>query len=405
MTTHELIGMSDLYRTFECSGSVYMKTKFPAKESSEYAKEGTTFHAAVEATFNDYLFNGFSLDEALKIHQDKCTDDEMRGHVEKACREMKAQLEGVGADKIARIALEEKFMLSDDPRIGGTGDLAYLVRVGTEVVLVLWDLKYGANVGVEVEGNLQLMGYACAANATKGWGPVSRAVVFIYQPRFPHPEGPLRRLKISGEELRDWTKSIIEVGKKVKKELEAGAPTFNPGEHCHWCIADGRCEAQVKAFQKTAEIDFLPTKKEEKPKLPIIGTLSMAQKEVLVLNRKAMENFLSAVEGAVLQEMQDGVEYPNLKLVRGKTNRGWRGTTDEIIKVLTEAGVKDPAVVTPCSFAVVTKDLGKKKAEEIFAEWTVKPEGPVKVVSLSDRRPAINQEALDDFTMEENENS
>lgn len=402
MTTHELIGMSSLKRTFECSGSVYMKTKMPEPESSEYAAEGTAFHAAVEAAFNDYLFNGFSLEEALKIHSDKCTDLDMRGHVEKACREMKAQLEAVGAEKIKRIALEEKFMLSNDLRIGGTADFVYLVKVPDGMALVIWDWKYGEGVGVETEENLQLIGYACAANATKGWGPVNKAVVFIYQPRFEHAEGALRRIKLSAEELKTWTEKILEVGKKVKRELENEAPTFNPGEHCHWCVADGKCAAQLKAVEKAAEIDFLPAKS-EKPKLPTIGTLTPEQKEALIIHRKTFEKFLETVSVQVLKEITEyGAEYPNLKLVRSKTRRAWKGETNQIIEALKAAGMERPQDVSPRPLGAVTKELGKKKAEEIFAEFTVKPEGALQVVSITDKRRAVilGEEALEDFSEE-----
>jgi hypothetical protein len=380
-----------------------MKTKFPEPESSEYAEEGTAFHAAVEAAFNDYLFNGFSLEEALKIHGDKCTDQDMREHVEKACREMKAQLEAVGAEKIKRIALEEKFMLSNHPGIGGTADFIYLVQVPDGIALVIWDWKYGAGVGVETKENLQLIGYACAANATKGWGPVSKAVVFIYQPRFEHPEGPLRRLKLTAEEIKSWTEKILEMGKKVKRELDNEAPTFNPGEHCQWCVADGKCAAQLKGIEKAAEIDFLPAKPEVKPKLPSIGMLTPQQKEALIIHRKTFEKFLETVSVQVLKEVTEyGAEYLNLKLVRSKTRRAWKGETSQIIEALKAAGMERPSDVSPRALGAVTKELGTKKAEEIFAEYTIKPEGALQVVSVTDKRRAVvlGEDALEDFSEE-----
>lgn len=399
MTDHKTISMSSLHRIFKCSGSAFMQTKFPQQEESEKAAEGTVFHDCVESAFGDYLFNGFPLEEALKLQRDKYLSKEMEGHVIDTCNAMKSQLEQIGPQRIKKLGLEEKFLLADD--IGGTCDFAYLVELESELVLVGWDHKYGT-WPVEAPGNLQLIGYACCANATKDWGPFDRAVMHINQPRVDHPEGTLRRMKISGEELKQYTEEMLAVAAKVKLELERGAPTFCPGTHCKFCAGDGNCAAQLKIAEKEAEVEFLPAEPKAKPELPVPELLSLEQKQALVLHAKLIKNFLESVEKAVTDEMNSGsLEYPELKLVRKTTRRRWVSDTAGAIARLEDLGMEEPYERKICTMNKVTKALGKKQAEEIFAEWMEKPEGAIEVAPLSDKRvPIVSQVdiALEEFS-------
>lgn len=401
---HETIGFSTTARWSKCSGSIFMKLKFPIQEESEAMAEGTAYHEGVEHVLKDYIYNGFSLDEAHKIHNDKYLNDEMRELVLQTCQEIRKQIEAIGAKKIEKLGIEEKIMLSEALNCGGILDFCYIVNTGKERVFVAWDHKYGRKL-VEAEGNLQLVAGACAAHSSEKWGSFDRAVLHIYQPRAEHPEGPLRRMKLRREDIEDWSAKLTEMAEKINRELENEAPTFNPGDHCDWCPGNGNCTAQLKAAEAAAGVEFLPVEVEETPQLPDPATLTPEQKETLVLYTKPLESFLKAVNASVLKEMNtNGAEYSKLKLVRGRTRRAWKDV-DKVVEVLEGAGMEKPYEIKPCTLNAVTKALGKKAAEEIFAEHTEKPEGQVQVAPLSDQRAAIEPQtkiAEEEF---KNENS
>lgn len=122
--------------------------------------------------------------------------------------------------------------------------------------LTIADLKYGKNVIVEVENNLQLMCYLIGAIHKFGQRQTYRLV--ILQPRAYHPKGPIREWFVSNAE-------VMEFRLKLEEAIEGN---FNPkskpvvGEYCrHWCKALGRCPA---AAEKSLELfRLLPDEEDE----------------------------------------------------------------------------------------------------------------------------------------------
>lgn len=392
-TKHKPIGGSDYQRTRKCSGSIYMKRILPSPPAGEKAEEGTLFHAVVEKVLSDFLLEDKNIFEAYNLYKGECADEEMQQHVIDDCLAVQRLLLQIGTENIERIALEKEMLFGEYAfgGVGGPADLAVIARSKQgHRVLIIWDHKYGKNaVEVEEDGhaNEQLAFYAACGDRTAEWGPVDRAVVYIYQPRVEHPDGPLRMVKLSREDLDFWAADIEENARKVEAEFESQSPTFCPGEHCRWCRADGQCAGQLKQREEECELEFAPVPVEAAPALPPVLTLTDRQKEALVFRAKELEAFFAQVKAVVLEEMLAGKEYPRLKLVRGKADRVFKDEAEAAAK-LEEMGI-DPWTKKLKGITAITKEIGKKKAEEFAAEYMEKPEGSLQVAPITDRRAAV----------------
>jgi hypothetical protein len=86
-----------------------------------------------------------------------------------------------------------------------------------------------------------------------------------------------------------------------------------------------------------------------------------------------------------------------LKLVRGKSNRKFKGTDEEVIEFLkTDLKLKPhqytkSTLLGPKPIEDILKALkrGGKQKLELFAEKVEKPEGKATIVSEGDKRPAL----------------
>ena len=98
-----------------------------------------------------------------------------------------------------------------------------------------------------------------------------------------------------------------------------------------------------------------------------------------------------------MQQALSGVRYPGFKLVEGRSNRKY---TDEVAvaQVVSNAGY-DPYEKKLLGITAMTKQLGKKKFDELLKGLVVKPQGKPVLAPATDTRPEFNT-AQSDF-MEE----
>lgn len=378
---HSMLALSAAHRWLECPGSIYLSTQVPEQESSKYAAEGSKAHEVAEAVLTDVLINNGNLFQSFYDHMMLCTDIEMQTCVLDYCLEV---TKIILHNKVQRIAVEKKFILDEELDLGGTADVAFTSTspAGKKIGFIV-DFKYGQGVPVEVEDNPQLIGYACALDSTPDWGPVDRAIVYIYQPRCDHPNGPLRALKLEREDIDRWKVKLLTSGKRAMDQFGLQRPEYKAGEHCQFCPAQAVCLTYAEHMRGAAGFDFLP--EVEKPTLPEANMLSEEQIRRLVLNRAEIESFLKRVEEFAMAKALDGSGIVGLKLVHGKgAGRRWAGNVDDIAKALSSRGVSDPYEHKLKGIGAVEAEIGKGKIDDL----TVRPEPPLKIVSVDDPREA-----------------
>jgi hypothetical protein len=103
------------------------------------------------------------------------------------------------------------------------------------------------------------------------------------------------------------------------------------------------------------------------------------------------------IKSYALEQALSGVRYPGFKLVEGRSNRKY---TDEVAvaQVVSNAGY-DPYEKKLLGITAMTKQLGKKKFDELLKGLVVKPQGKPVLAPATDTRPEFNT-AQSDF-MEE----
>ena len=99
------------------------------------------------------------------------------------------------------------------------------------------------------------------------------------------------------------------------------------------------------------------------------------------------------VKDYALKQALSGVHYPGFKLIEGRSNRKY---TDEVTvaQVVSNAGY-DPYEKKLLGITAMTKQLGKKKFDELLSGLIVKPQGKPVLVPQTDKRPELNTAAND----------
>ncbi len=116
--------------------------------------------------------------------------------------------------------------------------------------LVIVDLKFGRGIVVEVGDNAQLLYYGTGAlgkfTKTRRVDNVSMRIV---QPRAAHPDGPVREMQRTPEQLVGWARKVLKPG--IMRALEPDGELI-AGEHCRFCPAVTDCPEAKNALLNTA---------------------------------------------------------------------------------------------------------------------------------------------------------
>ena len=94
-----------------------------------------------------------------------------------------------------------------------------------------------------------------------------------------------------------------------------------------------------------------------------------------------------------LQQALSGVQYPGFKVVEGRSSRKY---TDEaaVASIVAHAGY-DPYEKKLLGITAMTKQLGKKRFEELLSGLVIKPQGKPVLVPSADKRPEFHTAAND----------
>lgn len=399
MTQHAKLSPSSADRWMVCPGSVVLSEGMPSK-SSKFADEGTLAHALGEACLLDDLpavaFVGTLFDyEDHGARKAEVIDVTMANHVQTYVDYVLS----LGGE----LHPEQQVKVNDS--VYGTAD-ATVWQADTKAMHIV-DLKYGAGVPVEIEGNLQLKIYALAALLTFKY-PAETVTATIVQPRCPHSDGPVRSATYDVVDLLDFHADLEDAVAKVAdaKAFHKEAPNMWGGDYlspsekgCRWCPANQidpsdssfmpRCPAQKARLKEATKMAFLP----------VAGYDPAALAKALDL-LPLWEGHIKNLREFAYAEAERGHNIPDWKLVEKRATRKWRedpSIVEHQILEATDLTVDDlydtPSIKSP---AVIEKLLPKEK-RGLLDELCVKESSGHTLVHASDKRPAIKVDAASAF--------
>lgn len=103
----------------------------------------------------------------------------------------------------------------------------------------------------------------------------------------------------------------------------------------------------------------------------------------------------------VLNKTLSGTRFKGFKVVEGKANRKYTDE-DAVAKVLTDAGC-DPYEKKVKGITALTKELGRKRFDELLSGLIERPKGKPVLVPESNKRPEYVNVTNSDFETEEGE--
>lgn len=369
MSKHAVLSASAAARWLKCPPSARLNAAEP-DTVSEYAAEGTRAHAAAEECLRAYLegresnatYDDGEMKEAVARYVDIC--------VEKIVAAKKAT-----PDTVAKV--EERLDFSSIVPDGfGTGDMVIISDDTIEII----DLKYGKGVPVSAVHNPQMRLYALGAcSAYDFLYGFSKVRMTIVQPRLDSVSTD----ELSIRDLMKWAKEI----KKTAELAYKGKGTFCAGDHCRFCKVKARCKA-LSEYELAEVNKYFPDEAWELEPETIAD---------IILKSTAIDNWIKAVKEYALTEALNGREWPNLKLVAGRSKRII--TNDETAAdILLKEGYKTDDIYKPKELITLTaldKLVGKKRLAEILDPVLSKQDGKPTLVSEEDKRPKLD--ILDDF--------
>ena len=369
MPKHAYLSASSSHRWLACPPSA----KLCAQEEdrgSPYAMQGTCAHE-----LGQYL-----LERALGRQTRDPTEDldyydaEMQEAAEAYCSFVMEQVEAAKAlCKDPLVCVEQTLDFSKWVEHGfGTGD-AVLVADG---LLHIIDLKYGVGIVVEADHNSQMMCYALGALDTFGdLYEIDRIRMTIFQPRRENVD----TWEIGKDELLRWADEVLAPTAKLAYD---GEGEFHAGEHCQFCKIKATCRKRSEYAMELAKYDFADA-----------PTLDADEIAAILPQIDALISWAEDVKTFALQQALAGECFPGWKLVEGRSNRKY---TDEaaVAAVVTKAGY-DPYEKKLLGVTAMTKQLGKKKFDELLSGLVVKPQGKPVLAPETDKRPEFNTAAND----------
>ena len=375
---HAILGASSSHRWLACPGSIRLSAGMPST-SSVYADEGTAAHELAEKCLSLGHDAADHLGEIIVVNGTGYeVTDEMAEAVQVYLNVVRQELAEAGEG--AELKVEQRFDLGWlYPGLYGTNDAMVGQPFGT---LKVFDYKHGAGVAVEAECNPQLLYYGLGAAYGDAYEEVELVIV---QPRAYHPDGPVRRYRISIGGLFAWAESVLLPGAKA---TEDPAAPLVPGEHCRFCPAVAVCPKQHENALAVAKEVFAPVP--QSPPAP--EALTHEDLRRIMDAADMVESWLSAVRSHVRTLLENGLALPDelgYKLVAGKASRKWK-SEEEATKLL-QALLPDPdeayaprKLLSPAQAEKLLKGPAKKALEEV-----VEVSRGVSLAPLSDKREAI----------------
>ncbi len=378
MTKHAYLSASASHRWLACPPSAKLCAELE-DQTSPYAEQGTDAHELCQYLVEKALGRDV-LDPTENL---SWYDSEMQDAAEGYCSYVMEQISSIQekcSDPL--ICIEQKLDYSKWVKNGfGTGDCVIVA----DGVLHIIDFKYGVGVlvsakGEDNTGNSQLKCYALGALDTFGTlYDINKVRLTIYQPRRSHVD----TFEMSVDELTKWADEVLKPTAKLAYE---GIGEFKAGEHCQFCKIKATCRARAQYSMELAKYEFIEP-----------STLDNTEIAAILPQVDSLVSWADDIKNYALEQALAGVNYPHFKLVEGRSIRKYTDE-NEVAKVVLDAGY-DPFEKKLLGITSMTKQLGKKKFEELLSGLVIKPTGKPVLVQDSDPRPEFNT-AQSDFNGE-----
>lgn len=372
MGKHAILSASGAHRWMRCTPSARLELEF-GDTSGEAAAGGSAAHALAE----------HKLRKALKMRSKKPVSkydcDEMDAHTGDYVQfilQVIAQAKQSCDDPL--VLIEQRLDFSRYVPDGfGTGDCV-IIADGT---LHIVDFKYGQGILVNAEENPQMMLYALGAlELFEHLYDVADVSMTIYQPRREN----ISTWTVSAEHLRDWAEKVL---KPTAKLAYDGNGDYISGSHCQFCRAAVKCRARAEEKLKLAAFEFA---------LPPL--LTDEDIEEILTKLEDLTSWANDIKVYALDaSVSHGKQWRGFKLVEGRSVRKY-GDENAVAEAAKSAGYRDIYRQSLITLTEMERLIGKSKFNEVLGELIVKPPGKPTLVPVSDKRPAINNNAKNDFT-------
>lgn len=380
--THAILSPSKAEQWMPCPGSIVLSDGM-SNPPSPYAAEGTKAHSCAEY----FLTEGKWPAECY---------DEMRGHL----RVYVDFVNGLAVPSTT-FAIEQKVVVDDG--CWGTADA--IVWDPVNAVLHVCDLKYGAGVAVEVNGNKQLKVYALAALLTMRY-PAKTVNMHIIQPRCPHADGSIRTATFDAIDLIDFHADLADAFLRVKearRDADQGidkagqwADTYlHPTEKgCKWCLGSPKCP---KLREKAHELCKQTFNDSVVPGAYDPEALASALEFLPIL-----EAWIENTRAFAYREAEAGRSVPRHKLVEKRATASWKpDLKPEALALLLEVPVADllaaPKLKSVTDIRALAPGKNDKERGAVLDPFVQKISSGHTLVHMSDKRPAVALAAKDVF--------
>ena len=381
---HALLGPSTWPRIFRCPGSLRLAMEAGLKgRDSEDAKLGTCAHHLADVVLSDdedpfseaasYIGRTFIVLRGEGQIEFKVTQ-EMAYYVQLYvdwCRDLPGDhFTECRVDISPWVPLPQQF---------GTSDHAAIYHddvLGT--VLCVTDLKYGVGEQVYAFRNEQLMAYALGFYNEWKWAyEIDWVRIRICQPRLDH--------------FDEWECSLadlLQFGEEARKVMETalyGDAGCTAGEkQCKFCPVSGQCSTEKASIDALmmGDFDAFEETRHAKPELMKIDDLDRVVQE-----KGIIRNWLSKVEGMLIQRILNGEKAPTQRVVEGRSTRKWvdpeRAEVFLRKNKLARSQIIKEQLISPSE---AEKFLPKEAKEDMKSLWE-KPRGKAVLAPVNDKRP------------------
>ena len=282
----------------------------------------------------------------------------------------------------------------------GTSDAVVIHK--DEIIII--DLKYGRGVEVNAENNEQLMIYALGALAKyEMLGDFERVRLVIIQPRVSRAPS---EWSISVEQLRKFGETVLYKASLALAILDYSnvqLDELSPSEAaCKWCKAKAKCPALSNHIQDAigAEFGEITTADKTEQETIVKSLVPVADQIGTKLDAVGLvEDWCKAIRAEAERLLLNGKPVAGYKLVQGR--KGARAWTDaEGVEALFKSmRLKQDEMY---DFTLISPTTAEKKLKDTPKRWNrVLPlikqtEGKPSVAPITDKRPALEMNAVED---------
>lgn len=377
MSEHSnVMGGSTAAQRIHCPASFKLEEGMPDEES-EYAREGSMLHAAMELIVAAEMpeedvadFIGQDLGyEGLAI-----TADHVEQKLKPALRAWNRVVAEYGIDDWF---LEQRVSLESVIK-GAFGTIDVLAK-DTSGRLHVLDWKFGDGVFVDAEGSYQLGFYAaCAlyeedAEIAAFTANVKDIVLHVVQPRVGDDESAILRSWATTDE---WVERLIDEAVRAVELARSDNPPTKPGDWCRWCKAAPKCPAKL-----SMAADALSRAPESMSAVELAHALQLAYQlkpwinKVFELGQKEAEGGAAIPGWKLVQKRATRVFVDEAAVIRALRNRKWKN--DQIFK---PRELKSPAQL---------EKLDKEVYDKALAKYVESKSSGLTLVPDTDKREAV----------------